>query len=112
MVKVMAEEHDGNILKASPPFLVLYANNQWKVAIELIKHPKGIAFLEPFHEDSPDNAIIIPGSPWHVGESVWEFDYATQVMTLDHPNYHKHPAWQLWLYWLKYQTEKNELARH
>ena len=112
LVKVIMQEHDRNILDADPPFLILFADKKWKLAIELVPHPQGIAFIEAFHEDQPDSAILIPGSPWHVGENVWEFDYATQVMTLDHPSYHNHPAWQLWLYWRKHQSEKAKLSKH
>lgn len=102
-------DHDRDILSSKPPFLVLFANNAWKVAIELLPHPQGIAIIEPFSDGDKDSAVIIPGTPWHVGDNVWEFDYATQIMTLDHPNYHKHPAWQLWLYWLQHQAENKDL---
>jgi hypothetical protein len=106
------QEHDRSIFEADPPFLVLFANQQWKVAIEVIPHAQGIAIIEPFSENTPDSAVIIPGSPWHVGDNVWEFDYATQVMTLNHPNYRKHPAWQLWLYWLQQQGVEHNPALH
>lgn len=106
------QEHDRSIFKADPPFLVIYANKQWKVALEILPHPKGAAFIEPYMENDPDQAIILPGTPWHIGDNVWEFDYATQVMTLDHPNYHNHPAWRLWLHWLKSRDEKEEIRLH
>lgn len=102
-------DHDRNIFEAKPPFLVLYASQQWKLAIEIQPHAQGIAIVEPFSGDNPDAKVIVPGSPWHVGDNVWEFDYATQVMTLDHPSYHKHPAWQLWLYWLQHEAEAQDL---
>ena len=106
------QEHDRSIFEAEPPFLVLFANGQWKLAIEVIPHAQGIAISEPFSENTPDSNIVIPGSPWHVGDNVWELDYATQVMTLDHPNHHQHPAWQLWLHWLQHQNKDNNASLH
>ena len=101
-----------DIFEAKPPFLVLYNNKQWKVAIELVQHVKGIAFIEPFTHKTDDQLTIVPGTSWHVGEEVWEFDYGTQIMTLDHPNYHKHPAWQLWLSWLQHVNEEKDHINH
>ncbi len=106
------QEHDRSIFSAAPPFLVLFANGQWKLAIEVLPHAQGIAVVEAFAADAPDSNLIIPGSPWHVGENVWELDYATQVMTLDHPNHYAHPAWQLWLHWLQHKGNKTNPGLH
>lgn len=111
-LQLAMQDHDRDIFEAKPPFLVLYANKQWKVAAEVKPHPRGVALIEPFSEGNQDAAVIIPGTPWHVGDNVWELDYATQIMTLDHPNYHHHPAWQLWLHWLKHQSEQPDLTTH
>ncbi len=103
---------DKDIFEAEPPFLVVYANNQWKVAVELVAHARGVAFIEPFSHDGDDQLNIVPGTAWHLGENVWEFDYATKIMTLNHPCYHKHPGWQLWLAWLQHQLDKPPPASH
>ncbi len=101
-----------DIFEADPPFLVVYPNNEWKVAVELVQHAKGVAFVEPFSHDGDDKLNIVSGSAWHLGENVWEFDYATKITTLDHPNYHKHPAWRLWLSWLQHQHNEREHTSH
>ena len=103
-----------NIYEVEPPFLILFGNGEWKVARQILPHTDGVAYLEPFSEDSteadPDG--VIPGSPWHVGENVWEMDYSTQIMTLDHPQQRRHPAWQLWLQWLSLQRQKQGPRKH
>ena len=106
------QEHDRSIFDADPPFLVLFANKQWKLAIDVKPHAQGIQIVEPFSTDEVHDSLVIPGSPWHVGENVWELDYATQVMTLDHPNHHSHPAWQLWLHWLQHQGTELPSLHH
>ena len=91
-----------NILEIDPPFLIIFGNGDWKVARRLVAHPDGVGYFEPYSaaddDENPDG--VVAGSPWHVGDNVWELDYNTQIMTLDHPQYHTHPAWQLWLVWL------------
>lgn len=91
-----------DILEIDPPFLILFGNGEWKVANQLVAHPDGVGYFEPFSlkKDSADPDGIVYGSPWHVGDNVWEMGYNTQIMTLDHPQYRQHPAWQYWLYWL------------
>ncbi len=106
------QEHDRSIFEATPPFLVLFASGHWKLAIEVKPHAQGITITEPFSDNDPDSFVIIPGTPWHVGENIWEFDYATQVMTLNHPNYHNHPAWQLWLHWLQHHGKDIQPGLH
>lgn len=106
------QEHDRSIFDAKPPFLVLYANRHWRLAIEIRPHPQGVSIIEPFADHDSEEPVIIPGSAWHVGENVWEFDYATQIMTLDHPTYHVHPAWQLWLYWLSCSQQREAPGLH
>ena len=91
-----------NIFDVEPPFLIVLGNGNWRVARHIFAHGQGIGFIEPFSktdsENHPDG--VLPGSPWHVGDNVWEMDYKAQIMTLDHPQYRNHPAWRLWLQWL------------
>ncbi|MGD2117941.1 MAG: hypothetical protein PVG66_06265 [Chromatiales bacterium] len=101
-----------DIYDAEPPFLILFANQQWKVASKLQPHNDGVGYVEPFSPDEDAMSGVIPGSPWHVGDNVWELDYATQIMTLDHPNLRKHPAWQLWLQWLQFKMAGDDYISH
>jgi hypothetical protein len=103
-----------NIFETNPPFLIVFGNGQWKVARQLFPHPEGVAYLEPFseHQDAEDPDGVIPGSPWHVGDNVWEMDYNTQIMTLDHPHQHRHPGWRLWLHWLSSGGGEQASHRH
>ncbi len=103
-----------NIFDIEPPFLIIFGNRDWKVAKRLTTHPEGVGYYEPFSatgdSDEPDG--IVSGSPWHVGDNVWELDYNTQIMTLDHPYYHDHPAWQVWLHWLAAQDKHDTQKTH
>lgn len=95
-----------DILAIDPPFLIVFGDGQWRVARRVESHPDGLAFFEPFSpqpKDVPDG--VLPGIPWHVGDNLWELDYHTQIMTLDHPHQHGHPGWRLWLHWLSSGTE-------
>jgi len=55
------QEHDRSIFEAEPPFLVLFANGQWKLAIELVPHSQGIAIIEPFSSNQADSNRALPG---------------------------------------------------
>ena len=103
-----------DIFQVDPPFLILFGNGQWKVASRLLPHPDGIGYQEPFSTiaevDQPHG--VVSGNPWHVGDDVWEMDYNTQIMTLDHSNFHSHPAWRLWLHWLMVQSENESQITH
>lgn len=103
-----------DIFAEEPPFLIVFGNGQWKVARQLLPHADGVAYLEPFSErrddEEPDG--VIHGSPWHVGDSVWEMDYNTQIMTLNHPHQHRHPGWRLWLHWLSRVRQEQQSQTH
>jgi hypothetical protein len=103
-----------NIFEVEPPFLIVFGHGDWKVAREIFPHPDGVAYLEPFStatdEHQPDG--VVQGEPWHVGDNVWEMDFNGQIMTLDHPHYHSHPAWRLWLQWLASRNTDNPARSH
>jgi hypothetical protein len=103
-----------NIFEIEPPFLIVFGNGDWKVARRIFAHEDGIAFLEPFSSRTGEADLdgVLPGSPWHVGDNVWEMDYNAQIMTLDHPHYRTHPAWRLWLRWLADAESAKEQRRH
>lgn len=100
-----------DIFSVEPPFLILLGNGNWRVARAIHPHPDGLAYVEPFSSaDAESPSGVLAGEPWHVGNHVWEMEYNTQIMTLDHPYHRAHPAWQLWLQWL--QTEGNRQRSH
>ena len=103
-----------DIFEVEPPFLILFGNGEWKVARQLLPHADGIAYLEPFSDRTADTEPdgVIPGAPWHVGDNLWEMDYSTQIMTLNHPHQQRHPAWQLWLQWLSHQQLQSTPRAH
>jgi hypothetical protein len=99
--------------ESTPPYLIVLGDGSWRVAREIVPHQDGVGFLEPFADDASQAMLsgVLPGSPWHVGDDVWELDYNAQIMTLDHPHYRKHPAWRLWLQWLS-SHDQRERAVH
>ncbi len=103
-----------DIFAAAPPFLIVFANGQWRVATQVFKHSDGVGFIEPFASDTDLErpSGVIPGATWHVGDNLWETDYKTRIMNLDHPHDRRHPARQLWLQWLLHQQQRRTSCTH
>lgn len=91
-----------DILKSSPPFLMKHLNSEWSLVID-ITDINGILKLDIVDMNKSvlnQRVIKLTEQPFYVGEDVWELDYGSVLMTLNHPSLLAHPARKIWGTWL------------
>jgi hypothetical protein len=95
------------IHNTTPPFLFLSAMKKWNLVskisetysclrLELIENKNGVFNLR---------YLNLNEVPFYVGADIWELEYGSVLMTLNHPSLHDHPAITLWEQWIAYSKE-------
>jgi len=92
-----------NILECNPPFLMHLSNSKWQLVeqIALIDNRYHLTVMEKESESISKRVIYLDEAPFHVGEDVWELNYGSTLMTLNHESLAGHPAKQMWQEYLK-----------
>ncbi len=87
-----------NILECNPPFLMELPNNKWQLVgqITLVGERYSVTIIEKDDGNFTKRIINLDEAPFYVGEDVWELNYGSTLMTLNHKSLDDHPAKQLW----------------
>jgi len=86
------------------PMLMQTSNRNWKLVLKTKTSATfDIEILERVNDEFITRVISQDEPPFYVGEDVWELDYGTTLMTLNHESLATHPAHQLWKEWLAYK---------
>lgn len=87
-----------NILECNPPYVMELSNNTWQLVeqITLIEERYSLTIIEKDDEKISKRIIYLDETPFHVGEEVWELNYGSTLMTLNHKSLDGHPAKQVW----------------
>ncbi len=90
------------LLNSSSPFLMQTATRGW-LLVESITLHEGVlklAIIEKIEERFSKRIMQLDETPFYVGADVWELNYGTTLMTLNHETLAEHPAMLLWQEWL------------
>ena len=90
-----------DIFETKPPYLLEHPAGDWSLVIEILNVDKGLKLTSLFLKNNKflQRDIIIDEPPFYVGADVWELEYGTILMTLDHPTLSEHPAKTMWNKW-------------
>ena len=91
-----------DILKCSPPFLMELPTGEWSLIIN-VAEVNGFLKLDIVNMKKgvlKQRAIELTEQPFYVGADVWELNYGSVLMTLEHPSLLGHPARKIWEAWL------------
>ncbi len=90
------------IYNANPPFLLTLATKSW-VLVSKVSESNNCLTLEIVEIKNGNfnvRSIDLNELPFYVGEDIWELEYGSVIMTLNHPSLHDHPAKTLWEQWI------------
>ncbi len=93
---------DKDILISNPPFLLEFATNEWTLVskisgsnnnlkLEIVERKNGVFSQRTLELNDP---------PFYVGADIWELEYGSRLMTLNHQSLIDHPARKIWKEWL------------
>ena len=90
-----------NILEFKQPFLLVHPAADWLVVIVISNAVNGLklTILEEADNTFKKREINIYTVPFYVGADIWELDYGTVLMGLNHSTLVDHPAINLWKRW-------------
>lgn len=93
---------DKDICKSNPPFLLQSATNEWTLISKISgsKHNLKLEIVERKNEEFSQRSLVLNDPPFYVGADVWELEYGSRLMTLNHPSLINHPAREIWKDWL------------
>jgi hypothetical protein len=96
-----------NILEYRPPFLMESPTGVWTLVVKIVSTDNSLKLLIVHDENGEfeQRSFIVTEPPFYVGADVWELEYGSVLMTLNHPSLHDHPANQLWEKWLVRKKE-------
>lgn len=92
-----------DILESNPPFLMDLSNNTWQLVeqIALIEEQYHLTIIDKNDEGFFKRVMHLDEKPFHIGVGVWELDYGSTLMTLDHASLAEHPAKNMWQEYLR-----------
>lgn len=91
------------INNANPPFLLTSATKSW-VLVSKVSESNNCLTLEIVEIKNGKfnvRSISLNELPFYVGADIWELEYGSVIMTLNHPSLHDHPANTLWEQWIE-----------
>ncbi len=73
----------------------------WSLVIKISRVNEGLnlTILYMNSDKFREREILIDVPPFYVGAGVWELDYGSTLMTLEHPSLCEHPAKIMWEKW-------------
>ena len=86
------------INNVNPPFLLRSATGKWTL-VSKITETENCLKLEAVESNNGNfnmRSINLNELPFYVGADIWELEYGSVIMTLNHPSLHDHPANTLW----------------
>ena len=98
-----------DILECSPPFVMEYPAGDWSLVTKIsgvnniLKHT--IVYIK--NGALKQRYLDVKEPPFYVGAEVWELDYGSVLMTLNHPSLLEHPARKIWEEWLVIKNTDN-----
>ena len=98
------------LFDCNPPFLIKFANGKWSLAVKISILNNNIKLLIVQTENGEllKRYFEISEPPFYVGAEVWELEYGSVLMTLNHPSLDNHPAKKLWEKWNFNNKEVNK----
>lgn len=94
-----------DISTADFPLLMQASNGDWSLVSKISTSSAGVSFeiLEKRNGKYAKRSISQLEPPFYVGADIWELNYGTTLMTLNHKTLEAHPARQLWQDWKETQ---------
>jgi len=98
-----------DILKCNPPYLLQYPSGDWSLVIKIVQFNGNLklTILDMESDNFTQRNITLIEPPFYVAANVWELEYGSVVMTLDHPTLLDHPAKNIWDKWIKTNNKFN-----
>lgn len=99
-----------DILDVSPPFLMKYATGNYFLItnISRVNNRLRLDLVEKENGDYKQRSFEITDFLFYVGEGVWELEYGSILMTLEHPSLANHTAKKLWQEWYIYKQQTKQ----
>ncbi len=93
---------DKDICKSNPPFLLQSATSEWTLVSKISGSNNNLklAIVERKNGGFSQRTLELNDPPFYVGADVWELEYGSRLMTLNHPSLIDHPARKIWKEWL------------
>ena len=97
------------ISESSPPYLLKHPNGDWSLVTKVIDSKKGqkLVLLYIKNNKFKQREVEIKEPLFYVGADVWELEFGSILMTLDHPTLFNHPAMTLWKQWQNSNSFEN-----
>ena len=85
-----------------------YPNGDWFLVTEIIKADSIQKLVIVYRKDDEfkQRCVDIAEPLFYVGADVWELEFGSILMTLEHPTLLDHPAMKLWMEWLNFKSYK------
>lgn len=95
------------IQKTNPPFLLLSATGEWALVLKVTETSNGLMLevLESNNGEFVTRSINLNEEPFYVGADIWELEYGSVLMTLNHQSLYEHPAQTLWKQWVMHKNK-------
>lgn len=86
----------------TPPFILRTATGKWTLVSKVIRVESNLKLeiIENKNGNFCVRSIDLKEEPFYVGEGVWELEYGSVIMSLNHQSLDDHPANALWTQWL------------
>ena len=97
------------LTKEYVPMLMVSAQGTWKLVIDILRDRNEwqLCLLETRDNEFVTRKVKVTEEPFYVSSEIWELDYGTTLMTLQHETLTNHPALKLWQAWL--DSKENSL---
>ena len=84
-----------------------FPTGEWSLVTAIIDKDNSQKLVIVYRKDDEFKQRIVELSEplFYVGADVWELEFGSILMTLDHPTLFDHPAIKLWYKWLEYTSE-------
>jgi len=90
------------IHNANPPFLLRSATGKWTLVSKITETENCLKLevVEIKNGNFSMRFISLNEQPFYVGADIWELEYGSVLMTLNHSSLNDHPAQTLWEQWI------------
>lgn len=87
-----------DILECSPPFVMEYTAGDWSLVTKIsgVNNLLKLTIVYIKNGELKQRYLDVMEPPFYVGADVWELDYGSVLMTLNHPSLLEHPARKIW----------------
>ena len=96
-----------DISESNPPYLLKYPTGEWSLVSEIIYENSmqklKIVYLKA--GEFKQRVLEVESPLFYVGADIWELEFGSILMTLDHPTLHDHPAMNVWNQWLSLKND-------